>query len=161
MVFEEKERNFIDEDQEAMTGFQKDFNSRKMEQAKTIIATKEKLFARKKRLFEVKVPIDEEEDGTPIVMSFKVRRLSHEERSSMKKFKPYEVMNIYEMSEEDMESMSEQGYEVLAKIVVEPKLSLEEWKEVDVALTQALITQISLLQYETSDAAIVNELKNL
>jgi hypothetical protein len=161
MVFEEKERNFIDEDQEAMTGFQKEVNQRKTEKAKKIIATKEKLFARKNRVFDINIPIDEEDDGTPIMLTFKVRRLSHEERSTMKKFKPYEVMNIYEMSDEDMQAMSEQGYEVLEKVIVDPKLSLEEWKEVDVALTQELIGRISILQYETSDALTIKELANL
>jgi len=164
-VFEEKKGTVSKEEiaqmEQEAAALQKDYNKRKINKVKEVIATKEKLFARKSRAFDVKIPIGEEEDGTQIVMTFKVRRLTHEERMNFDSIKPYDAIDPTKLTDKDYRDMSDQGYEILARVVVEPKLSVEEWRGLDVAITQDLITRISFLQYETNDSALVQTLLNL
>ncbi|MDP3065889.1 MAG: hypothetical protein Q8N08_04045, partial [Methanobacteriaceae archaeon] len=87
---------------------QKDLNRRNLEKVKEIVATKQKLFDRKQRLFEIKIPIDEEEDGTTVMMKFKARRLTHSERSKMEAIKPPDGYS--DISAEDFVKMKNQGY---------------------------------------------------
>lgn len=164
-VFEEDKGTVTKEEIDQMSGVisehQKDYNRRKQEKVKEILATKEKLFARRERTYEIRVPVGEEEDGTQIMMKFKARRLTHEERSSMEAIKPYDMMSVYEISDEEFQKATEQGYEVLSKVIVEPKMSVEEWRKVDIAVTQDLIAKVSLLQFETNDTLLIKQLRNL
>lgn len=138
---------------------QKDYNRRKEDKVKEIVATKKRLFDRKERLFTIKVPVDEEDDGTTVMMTFKARRLTHAERSQMEAIKPPDGYS--EISAEDFVKLKNQGYDVLSKVIVEPQMEAKEWADLDVAITEALIGRITLLQIETSDATLVNDLKNL
>jgi hypothetical protein len=151
----------IDQMSGVMTEHQKDYNRRKQEKVREILATKEKLFARTERIYEIRVPVDEEEDGTQVMMKFKARRLTPAERSKMDAIKPYDMMSIYEISDEEFEQATNQGYDILSKVIVEPKMSKEEWKKVDVAVTQDLIAKVSFLQFETNDGLLIQQLKNL
>jgi len=164
-VFEENKGTVTKEEIEQAAGViaehQKGYNRRKQDRIKEIVATKEKLFSRGERVYEIAVAVDEEEDGTQVMMKFKARRLTHEERSKMGAIKPYDMMSVYEISEEEFEKATEQGYEVLSKVIVEPELTKDEWRKVDIAVTQELIAKVSLLQFETNDSLLVQQLKNL
>lgn len=138
---------------------QKDLNRRKKDKVKEILATKEKLFDRTKRTYDINIPIDELEDGTTIMMKFKARRLTHEERSKFEAIRPPDAYS--DVTDEQFGKMKDQGYEVLASVIVEPKMAVDEWRQLDVAITETLIARVSLLQYETSDAILVDDLKNL
>ncbi|MCE5227098.1 MAG: hypothetical protein LLG05_14730, partial [Porphyromonadaceae bacterium] len=61
---------------------------------------------------------------------------------------------------EEISKATEQGYEVLSKVVIDPELTVDDWRQFDVALTEALIQKITLLQFETNDADVINKLKN-
>lgn len=163
-VFEEKKPGTIsDEEIAAMKSTavdaQRDYNRRKQEKIKEIVATKKKLFSRSERVYDIRVTVDEEEDGTPIVMKFKARRLTHTERAKMDAVKPYDGYSP--VSDEQFVKIKNQGYAVLAAVIVDPKMTKEEWEKVDVAVTEELIAKVSLLQYETNDTALINELQNL
>jgi uncharacterized coiled-coil protein SlyX len=164
-VFEEDKgtvtKEEIAEMSDVITEHQKDYNRRKQDKVKEILATREKLFARGERTYEIRVPVDEEEDGTQVMMKFKARRLTHEERSTMEAIKPYDMMSVYEISDDEFQKATEQGYEVLSKVIVEPKMSVDEWRKVDIAVTQDLIAKVSLLQFETNDTVLIKQLRNL
>jgi len=151
----------IDQMTDVISEHQKDYNRRKEDRIKEILATKEKLFARNERTYDISIAVDEEEDGTQVMMKFKARRLTHEERSEMNALKPYDMMSVYEISEEEFEKATEQGYEVLSKVIIEPAMTREEWRKVDIAVTQELIAKVSLLQFETNDSRLIQQLKNL
>jgi hypothetical protein len=165
-VFEEKKSGTISDEEIANLNkdaleLQKDYNRRRADKFKEVLATKEKLFARKARTFDVKVPVGEDENGVQTMMVFKVRRLTHEERMSFDSIKPYDQINPDNLTDEDYKAMSDQGYEILEKVVTEPKLTTDEWRQLDIATTQDLITKISFLQYETNDNALTQTLLNL
>jgi hypothetical protein len=164
-IFEEKKGTVSKEEIAKMekdaAELQKDYNKRQAHKFKEVMATKEKLFARKARAFDIKIPIGEEEDGTQVMMKFKVRRLTHEERMQFDSIKPYDAIDPSKLTDEDYRNMSDQGYEILSKVVVDPSLTIKEWRSLDVAITQDLITRISFLQYETNDNTLTQTLLNL
>ena len=164
-VFEDETRpgTISDDEIKALTNeaqdAQRDYNRRKQDKIKEIVATKKKLFDRGERLYDIKIAVDEEEDGTQVMMKFKARRLTHSERAKFEPVKPYD--GYTPVSDEQFVKIKNQGYEVLEAVIVDPKMSKEEWEKVDVAVTEELIAKVSLLQYQTNDTALVHELANL
>lgn len=151
----------LDELTQKVQAHKKDFDKRKEERAKEYFATKDDLLNHSQRKFTVKITVDREEDGTPQVMKFKVRRLTQEERIQMEAIRPINPFAPQDADPEDLVKAEDQGYEVLSKVVVEPQLTADEWRKLDVALTVQLIQKISLLQSETNDADLIAKLKNL
>lgn len=139
---------------------QKILNNQNIKKAKRIQATRDKIWTREERLFEVEVPVDMDESGEEEVWVFKVKRLTQEQRAKLGTTRPYDEKALREMGDEEYSEMVDRGYEVLSEVVVEPEMSADEWRKADLALTQQLILKIGLLQYQTNDAALVNQLKN-
>jgi hypothetical protein len=65
------------------------------------------------------------------------------------------------MSDEEYEALQRQSYELLAIVIVDPVLNVEEWEMADFALIQKILEQVSILQAETNDAEIIDQMRNL
>jgi len=125
------------------------------EKIKEISATREFLINRKTRQFPLKVAVDEE-----TVLIFKVRRMTESERSKFNKINNLKFTNIDDLTPEDLEEINQQSYEIMSEVVVEPKMTVDEWKEVaDVALLNHLSQKVAMLSTEVNDAKIITEFK--
>jgi hypothetical protein len=125
-------------------------------EAKKIAATKDWLFSRATRTYNIEIDVGGE------IRVFKARRLTEKERAKMRATQAgLTTMNPNEIDPQQFEALQKQAYEMLAAVIVEPKLTVEEWENVDIALVQTLIDKVSALQVEVNDAKLVEELKNL
>lgn len=160
---ETNENAFTPEELEAIkdTVAQKGKEKKEEKEIKTkvISAERNKLFARVNRRFDILLPIEEEEDGTLVQMKFVARRLSGAERASLTPVKPAIIGQ--ELTEEDYLKNELQGYEVLERSIVEPSLNSDEWQQIDTALTDNLLREISRLQIETNDGDLFSHYLNL
>jgi len=127
----------------------------KEEKIKEISATREFLINRKTRQFPLKVAVDEE-----TVLIFKVRRMTEAERSKFNKINNLKFTNIDDLTPEDLDEINQQSYEIMSEVVVEPKMTVDEWKDVaDVALLNHLSQKVAMLSTEVNDAKIITEFK--
>ena len=133
---------------------------KKKVQAKQIKATKDSLIGRAKKTHPIPVVTGEEEDGTPIETIFQARRLTPRERANMKLLN-VDTENLASLSEEELNDIEDQGYELLSTVIIEPKLTADEWKDVDIALTQDLTNKAMALQSLANDAAAVEFFQDL
>lgn len=154
------EKDEIPELTQKVQEHKKEYEGRKEERVKEYFATKDALINHSKRDFIVRLPVDREDDGTIIKMMFKVRRLTQEERSTMEALRPINPYTQDNRTPEEISKATEQGYEVLSKVVIDPELTVDDWRQFDVALTETLISKITLLQFETNDADVISKLKN-
>lgn len=138
----------------------KDLNQRKQEKAEEFFATKEMLFNHSQRTFTVAIPIDRNEDGSDRKMKFEVRRLTQEERVQLDAIRPINPFAVEKADPEDIRKAEDQGYEILAKVVLKPPMNADEWRELSVDITDTLVSKIALLQRETNDADLIQKLKN-
>jgi hypothetical protein len=69
--------------------------------------------------------------------------------------------NLASLSEEELNDIEDQGYELLSTVIIEPKLTADEWKDVDIALTQDLTNKAMALQSLANDAAAVEFFQDL
>lgn len=132
-----------------------ELKDRKEAETKEILATKEKLASRVARRFNVKVDAGDNE-----VLVFKARRLTEKERVTMNNVRR-NIADPSLLTDEEYDILQKQGYELLSIVIVEPSMTVEEWEAVDLALVQSLLEKISILQYEPSDAKVIDELRNL
>lgn len=132
-----------------------ELKDRKTAETKEILATKEKLFNRVARRFNVKVDVGDGE-----VYIFKAKRLNEKERLKMNNVRR-NIADPSLLTDEEYDILQKQGYELLSIVIAEPPLTVDEWEEVDLALVQSLLEKISVLQYEANDAKVVDDLRNL
>jgi hypothetical protein len=136
----------------------KEIVEKKQKKAKRVKATKELIHGRANRLFDIPIVTDETDDEI-IEIVFKAKRLSPRQRAEMKVLN-IDTNNIGELSDDELAELEKQGYELLAKVIVDPEYSPEEWEDVDIALTQALVNKASILQYEANDAKAIESFRN-
>ena len=67
----------------------------------------------------------------------------------------------FSMTDEEYEALQRQSYELLAIVIVDPVLTIDEWEMADLALVQKILEQVSVLQAETSDAEIIDQMRTL
>lgn len=146
----------IPEEEKILEELGQDYLQNKQVEAKKVAATKEWLFSRSTRTYDIEIDVGGE------IRVFKARRLSEKERASMKTVQAgLTSTNLSELSPEELELLQKQGHELLATVIVEPKLTVEEWEQVDLALIQLLLDKVSALQVEVNDAKLIEELRNL
>lgn len=146
----------IPEEEKILEELGQDYLQNKQVEAKKVAATKEWLFSRSTRTYDIEIDVGGE------IRVFKARRLSEKERANMKTVQAgLTSTNLSELSPEELELLQKQGHELLATVIVEPKLTVEEWEQVDLALIQLLLDKVSALQVEVNDAKLIEELRNL
>lgn len=138
----------------------KKFKKDKEKERKQIKATKDLIHKRSKQLMDVPVEIDEDDEGRIIEAVFKARRLSKHE---MEKFRSFNLTQeeVLELSEEEKDEITSEGYELLSIAIVDPAMSPEEWEETDLALTQDLVYKLGILQNEPNDGRVIQSFKDL
>lgn len=137
----------------------KKFKKDKEKERKQIKATKDLIHKRSKQLMDVPVEIDEDDEGI-VEAVFKARRLSKHE---MEKFRSFNLTQeeVLELSEEEKDEITSEGYELLSIAIVDPAMSPEEWEETDLALTQDLVYKLGILQNEPNDGRVIQSFKDL
>lgn len=155
--FEEKTGELSEEEIDALAPLAEEaaeeYEGFKEERVREVAAVREYLMQRKDRKFPLKVKVD---DSTVVV--FKVRRMTEKERSKYAKLNSLRYSTMDELTAEDMEEINQQSYEIMSELVVEPKMTVEEWKEtVDTALLNHISTKIAMLSVEVNDAKIIAE----
>ncbi len=146
----------IPEEEKILEELGQDYLQNKQVEAKKVAATKEWLFSRSTRTYDIEIDVGGE------IRIFKARRLSEKERANMKTVQAgLTSTNLSELSPEELELLQKQGHELLATVIVEPKLTVEEWEQVDLALIQLLLDKVGALQVEVNDAKLIEELRNL
>ena len=125
---------------------------KKIEDYKAVRATKEKLFSRLGQTIDVPVIISDDE-----VMVFQVKRLSEAENSDIID-RSLAIKNVEDMTEEELEESNNYNYRLLEKVVVDPKLSQEEWRlNVDTAMVQKIVQKVMQVLTNIDDSRIFDE----
>jgi hypothetical protein len=152
----EKAPELSTKEKETLGKLGKEFMADKNAEMKEIAATKEWLFGRTERKYPIAIEVEN------AVRVFHARRLNETERIKMESVKKrIGMVNPEEMTDEEFELLQKQGYELLEAAIVDPAMTQEEWERVDLALVQALLEKINVLQYEVNDAKALDELRNL
>lgn len=131
---------------------QKSHKKKKIEEYKAVQATRDALFSRLGKTINVPVIMDDED-----VMVFQIKRLSEAENSEILD-RSLAIKNLDEMTPEELEESNNYNYRLLEKVVVEPKLTQDEWRsKVDTALIQKLVEQIMKVLTNIDDSQIFDE----
>ena len=128
---------------------------KKIEDYKAVRATKEKLFSRLGETIDVPIIMNDEE-----VMVFQIKRLSEAENSEILD-RSLAIKNVEDMTEEELEESNNYNYRLLEKVVVDPKLTQDEWRSgVDTALVQKIVEQVMKVLTNIDDSQIFEEFQN-
>lgn len=91
------------------------------------------------------------------VMVFQIKRLSEAENSEILD-RSLAIKNLDEMTPEELEESNNYNYRLLEKVVVQPKLTQDEWRsQVDTALVQKLVEQIMKVLTNIDDTQIFDD----
>lgn len=128
---------------------------KKISEYKAVRATREALFNRLGKTIDVPIIMDNEE-----VMVFTVKRLSEAENSEIID-RQLAIKDIRDMTADELEESNNYNYRLLEKVVVEPKLSQQEWRlNVDTALVQKVVEQVMKVLTNIDDSEIFSEFQN-
>ena len=98
--------------------------------------------------------------GPDDVEVFTIKRLSEAENSDILD-RSLAIKSLDEMTPEELEESNNYNYRLLEKVVVEPKLTQDEWRsQVDTALVQKLVEQIMKVLTNIDDTQIFDEFQN-
>jgi len=125
------------------------------------IATKEKLLGYKNKLFEIDINVGDE------ILTFKARRITDAERSELLGINyglaqraQASLLTGKPLKDDEYNAIKEDGYRLLAEVIVEPKMSVEEWKEnTHTALLDKLFLEVQKLQTEVDDVRLINDFR--
>ena len=125
---------------------------KKIEEYKAVRATKEKLFSRLGETIDVPIIVSDDE-----VMVFQIKRLSEAENSDIID-RSLAIKNVEDMTEEELEESNNYNYRLLEKVVVDPKLTQEEWRlNVDTAMVQRIVQKVMQVLTNIDDSRIFDE----
>lgn len=125
---------------------------KKIEEYKAVKATREALFSRIGKTIDVPIILDGD-----TVMVFEVKRLSEAENSDILD-RSLAIKDLSEMTPEELEESNDYNYRLLEKVVVEPKLTQEDWKyKVDTALVQKIVSQVMKVLTNVDDSRVFDE----
>ena len=94
------------------------------------------------------------------IMVFTIKRLSEAENSEILD-RSLAIKDIQDMTREELEESNKYNYRLLEKVVVDPKLSQEEWElNVDTALVQKLVQKIMQVLTNIDDSRVFEEFQN-
>lgn len=135
---------------------QEEFKDYQHKKLKKTYVTKEALSRRKNAIHEIEIEVADDE-----VFVFKAKRMSERDRSRLNKINFGKFGADWEnLTQEQIEELSNQAYVVMSEVIVEPKLDVEEWKELaDVALLNQLSQMVSKLSTEVNDAVLIEAFK--
>lgn len=130
----------------------KEYEDKKVEEFKKVSATRELLFSRTQRT--VIVPVETVLDGVKTSLEFEVRRLSESENTHLFNHKLF-GKELQDMTDEEYLSSTKFRSDVLAKAVVNPKLTAEEWRtKVDYGMLTAVYEAVNRVLTEADDATL-------
>ena len=125
---------------------------KKIEEYKATQATRDLLFSRLGKTINVPLIMDDDE-----VMVFKIKRLSEAENSDILD-RSLAIKSLDEMTPQELEESNNYNYRLLEKVVVDPKLTQDEWRsKVDTGLVQKLVEQIMKVLTNIDDSQIFEE----
>ena len=125
---------------------------KKIEEYKATQATRDLLFSRLGKTINVPLIMDDDE-----IMVFKIKRLSEAENSDILD-RSLAIKSLDEMTPQELEESNNYNYRLLEKVVVDPKLTQDEWRsKVDTALVQKLVEQIMKVLTNIDDSQIFEE----
>lgn len=114
------------------------------------------------RVYDIPIIIGKKSDGTPKIGIFKVKPLSQDDRSKLKSYKPVShQIDPVEMTDEEFSDHTEQMFTTLPLVVVDPELTLEEWRKVPTSITETLLDQMQVLLWNTNDVELIEHYQNL
>jgi hypothetical protein len=126
----------------------------KLEKANIITATKKLIFARAEQPFDLFVPMGED------VWKFKVRRMKEKDRVKFQRLATLQMKTLDQLSEKEFADIVDQSYEMMADLILEPEMSVDEWKEsADLPLLSYLSNKVAILSYERDDSKIAKEFR--
>ena len=125
---------------------------KKIEEYEAVQATRDMLFSRLGQTINVPLIMDDD-----TVMVFKIKRLSEAENSDILD-RSLAIKSLDEMTAEELEESNNYNYRLLAKVVVDPVLTEDEWRSgVDTALVQKLVEQIMKVLTNINDSEIFDD----
>ena len=129
-----------------------EYEDKKVEEFKKVSATRELLFSRTQRT--VIVPVETVLDGVKTSLEFEVKRLSESENTHLFNHKLF-GKELKDMTDEEYLSSTKFRSDVLAKAVVNPKLTAEEWRtKVDYGMLTAVYEAVNRVLTEADDATL-------
>lgn len=127
---------------------------KKIDEYKHTMATKAKLFSRMQEKIIIPIIINEDE-----VLDFEIQRLSESENAEILNRK-LAMKNLSEMTAEELEESNEYNYRLLEKVVTNPQLSFEEWRDnADTALVQELVGKVMDVLTNIDDTVVYDDFK--
>jgi hypothetical protein len=134
---------------------QKETNEYKLEKQSSIVNIRERLMRHRDKLFPLEIDIGEDEP-----LKLKVRRMKEKERAQFNKDNFVKITEFENMSAEEMDELAMRGYKLMAKLVVDPDWTVEEWMDAtDTALLQHISQKVQIMTTEVSDAIIIEEFR--
>lgn len=125
---------------------------KKVEEFKKVSATRELLFSRTQHT--VIVPVETVLNGEKVKLEFEVKRLSESENTHLFNHKLF-GKELKDMTDEEYLSSTRFRSEVLAKAVISPKLTAEEWRtKVDYAMLGAVYEEVNRVLTQADDATL-------
>ena len=126
---------------------------KRLDEYKSVAATKSALFSRTGKLIDIPIPINDDE-----IMIFKVRRLSEADNSDILD-RSLAVKSLENMTAEELEESNEYNFRLLERAVVEPIMTATDWKRVDTALMRELVTKISDVLSNVDDTVLYEDFR--
>ncbi len=133
-----------------------EYFEKKKEDIKATVATRKKLLSRKKRIYDLYVYVDDDE-----ALLFRMRRMTEAEKAKLDdiNFKKMSA-NWGDLDAEDMKKIEELSYKTMAEVIVEPKMTAEEWKETaDIPLLNFLSNRVAFINNEINDNKVIELFK--
>lgn len=125
---------------------------KKIEEYKATRATRDKLFNRLGRTIELPIIMDDNE-----VLVFQMKRLSEADNSEILD-RSLAIKDIQDMTPEELEESNNYNYRLLAKVIIDPVLTEEEWRlNVDTALVQKLVQKVMQVLTNIDDSKVFDE----
>lgn len=124
----------------------------KLNTADAVTATKELIFARSEKPFDLFVELGDQ------VVKFQVRRMKEADRVKFQRLAALQMKQFNELTDDEYSLIVEMSYEMMADLIVTPKMSVQDWKETaDLPLLSYLSNTTSILAYEKDDHKIAKE----
>ena len=130
----------------------KEYEEKKVNSFKKIVATRDMLFSRLNK--KIEIPIHIKIDGEDVNLTFKMKRLSEAENNHLLNHELF-GKEVNELTEEEYQESLTFKRNVLASTIVDPVLTSEEWaNNVDNALTAELFSKVQEVLTRVNDAEL-------
>ena len=127
----------------------------KKNEYKIITVTRDDIINRGNKLFDLYVQTDENE-----LYLFKVKRPTESQRAKFERAETKKIIDYQKLTTEQMDALREQSFELMSALIVEPQMSVQEWKDfLDPALLNELSNKVTAMLSKVNDAEITAEFK--